>query len=433
MGILMMRTHLINELNEGMDGKEVVLAGWVHEVRETSKITFLVLRDSTGIVQLIGKKGEVDDKIIKAMSLPKESVIKVKGIVKKNSEAKKGFEIIPKEITDLNPLTKQIPFEITGKVPADIDVRLNHRYIDLRRPETRAIFKIESTILQSFRDFFVEKGFTEIRTPTLVGEATEGGSEVFPVVYFEREAFLAQSPQLYKQLALIGGFDKVFMVVPVFRAEKSNTVYHLTEVTQMDAEMAFADADDAVKLLGDTVIYIIKQVIKHNSGDLKTLGVELTVPSVKVVTYSEAVKALQKKGMTIKPGEDFSRENEAKLQELYGDGVIVRDYPRAVRAFYSMPNEKDPELSNSYDFMYKGVEISSGAQRIHSTEMLIESIKKKGLKPESFRFFTDAFSLSAPPHAGWSIGLERFTMQMLNLKNIREASLFPRDRKRLTP
>jgi len=429
----MMRTHMINELNESMDGKEVILAGWVHEVRETGKITFLVLRDSTGIVQLIAKKGEVDDKIIKAMSLPKESVIKVKGTVKKNSEAKKGFEIIPKEITDLNPLSKQMPFEVTGKVPADIDVRLNHRYIDLRRLETRAIFKIESTILQSFRSFFAEKKFTEIRTPTLVGEATEGGSDVFPVVYFEREAFLAQSPQLYKQLALIGGFDKVFMIVPVFRAEKSNTIYHTTEVTQMDAEMAFADAEDAIKLLGETVVYIIEQVVKHNSDDLKTLGVDLNVPKVKVVTYTEAIQALQKKGVTIKQGEDFSRENEAKLQEMYGDGIIIRDYPRAARAFYSMPKEEDPELTNSYDFLYKGVEISSGAQRIHSSEMLIDSIKKKGLNPESFTFFTNAFSLSAPPHAGWSIGLERFTMQMLNLKNIREASLFPRDRKRLTP
>lgn len=427
------RTHMINELNEAMDGKEVVLAGWVHEVRETGKITFLVLRDSTGLVQLIAKRGETDEKIIKEMLLPKESVIKVAGIVKKNSEAKKGFEIIPTKITDLNPLKKQIPFEVTGKVPADIDVRLNHRYIDLRRLETRALFKIESTILQAFRDFFVEKGFTEIRTPTLVGEATEGGSDVFPVKYFEREAYLAQSPQLYKQLALIGGFDKVFMIVPVFRAEKSNTIYHLTEVTQMDAELAFADAEDAIKLLKDTVIYIIKQVIKHNSEDLKTLGVELSVPKVKIVTYTDALKALKKKGVEVKHGEDFSREHEAKLNEIYGDGLILRDYPRSVRAFYTMPKEENQELTNSYDFLYKGVEISSGAERIHSTEMLIDSIKKKGLNPESFTFFTEAFGLSAPPHAGWSIGLERFAMQITGVKNIREASLFPRDRKRLTP
>jgi nondiscriminating aspartyl-tRNA synthetase len=424
---------MINELNEAMDGKEVILAGWVHEVRETGKITFLILRDSTGIVQLIAKKGEVDDSVLKAMSLPKESVIMVKGIVKKNSEAKKGFEIVPKGITDLNPISAQIPFEVTGKVPADIDVRLNHRYIDLRRLETHAIFRIESTILQSFRNFFAKKGFTEIRPPTIVGEATEGGSEVFPVVYFEKEAFLAQSPQLYKQLALIGGMDKVFMIVPVFRAEKSNTVFHLTEVTQMDIEVAFADADDAVKLLGDCVFYIIKQVVKENQEDLKILGSELTVPKVKVVTYTKAIKELQKKGMTVKNGEDFTREAEQKLQEIYGDAIIMRDYPRDVRAFYSMPKEDNPELTNSYDFMYKGTEISSGAQRIHKPEMLIESLKRKGLNPDNFAFYIDAFRLGAPPHAGWSIGLERFAMKMVNAKNIREASLFPRDRKRLAP
>jgi nondiscriminating aspartyl-tRNA synthetase len=429
----MMRTHLVSELNEEMDGKEVVLTGWVHEVRETGKITFLVLRDSTGIVQIIGKKGETPDDVLKNMVLPKESVILVKGTVKKNKEAKKGFEIIPKEITDLNPLSRQIPFEVTGKVPADIDVRLNHRYIDLRRLETRAIFKIESTVLQSFRDFFKDKGFTEIRTPTLVEEATEGGAEVFPVIYFEKKAYLAQSPQLYKQLALVGGFDKVFMIVPVFRAEKSNTTAHLTEVTQMDAEIAFANAEDAITLLAEIVVYTITQVVKNNPEDLKTLGVDLKIPEVKIITYEESVKVLNRKGMQMKNGDDLSREAEEKLQEIYGDAVIVKEYPTAVRAFYSMPKKENPEICNSYDFIYKGIEISSGAQRIHIPDLLIEAIKKRGMNPDNFTFYTDAFRLGAPPHAGWSIGLERFVMQIANLKNVREASLFPRDRKRLTP
>ncbi|MGI0100404.1 MAG: aspartate--tRNA(Asn) ligase [Candidatus Micrarchaeaceae archaeon] len=429
----MIRTHMINELNAGMDGSEVTLAGWVHEVRETSKIVFLILRDSTGIVQVVAKKGEVSDSIVKDATLPKESVVEVKGTVRRNAEAKKGFEIIPKSISNLNPLSRQVPFEVTGKVPAEIDVRLNHRYVDLRRLEVNAIFKIESTILQSFRDFLMGKGFREIRTPTIVGEATEGGSEVFPVVYFEKEAFLAQSPQLYKQLALIGGMDKVFMVVPVFRAEKSNTVYHLTEVTQMDIEMAFADADDAIKLLGDAVTYIIGQVTKKNKEDLDTLGVDLEVPEVKTVTYNEAVAALQKKGITMKHGEDFPREAEEKLNDIYGDAIILRDYPRDVRAFYTMPKEDDPELTNSYDFLYKGLEISSGAQRIHNPEMLVESLKRKGLNPENFAFYVDAFRVGAPPHAGWSIGLERLAMRITGSKNIRECSLFPRDRKRLAP
>ena len=428
-----MRTHMIKELNESMDGKEVVLAGWVHEVRETAKITFLILRDSTGLVQVIAKKGDISSKLLKELSLPKESVVRIKGIVKKNSEAKKGFEIIPEEIKDLNPLSRQIPFEVTGKVPAEIDVRLNHRYVDIRRLESTAIFKIESTILQSFRNFFIGKDFIEIRTPTLVEAATEGGAEVFSVAYFEREAFLAQSPQFYKQFALVSGLDKVFMIVPVFRAEKSNTVFHLTEATQMDIEIAFADDNDAIALLAEAVVYIIKQVIKNNGDDLKTLGVDLKVPEVKTITYMEALAALNKSGEWLKFGTDIGRDLEEKLQKIYGDGLIVRDYPRDIKAFYSMPKEGSPEIAKGYDFIYKGLEISSGAQRIHLPELLIESIKRKGLNPDSFRFYIDAFRYGAPPHAGWSIGLERFAMKITNSKNIRECSLFPRDRKRLLP
>lgn len=427
------RTHMINELSEAMDGKEVVLAGWVHEVRETAKITFLILRDSTGIVQVIGKKEEISDGLLKKMALPKESVVEIKGIVRKNKEAKKGFEITLTEIIDLNPLSKQIPFEVTGKVPAEIDVRLNHRYVDLRRLETTAIFKIESTILQSFRNFFIERKFSEIRTPTLVEAATEGGADVFAVKYFEREAFLVQSPQFYKQFALVGGMDKVFMIVPVFRAEKSNTIFHLTESTQMDIEIAFADDNDAIKLLSEIVVYIIKKVIENNSEDLKTLGVELKIPDVKIVTYTDAVAALNKNGHPMKLGDDFSREAEEKLAQIYGDGLIIREYPTAVRAFYSMPKEGNPEMSKSYDFLYKGLEISSGAQRIHIPELLIEAVKKKGLNPKDFEFYIDSFRYGAPPHAGWSIGLERFAMKITGAKNIRECSLFPRDRKRLLP
>jgi nondiscriminating aspartyl-tRNA synthetase len=424
---------MIKELNESMDGEKVTLAGWVHEIRETGKITFLILRDSTGLVQITAKKGDVDDKLIKQMALPKESVIEVKGTVKRNKEARKGFEIIPSEVKNLNPLSKQIPFEITGKVLAEIDVRLNYRYVDIRRLDSTAIFKIESTILQSFRNFLAEKGFIEIRTSALVEAATEGGAEVFSVEYFERKAYLAQSPQFYKQFALIGGLDKVFMIVPVFRAEKSNTVYHLTEVTQMDIEMSFADDNDAMKLLSEMVVHIIKEVIKRNQEDLKTLGVDLKVPEVKRVTYKEAIAALNKNGEKLKFGDDFTRETEEKLQKIYGDGLIVNDYPSEIKAFYSMPKEDDKKIAKAYDFIYKGLEISSGAQRIHLPDLLVESIKAHGLNPKDFEFYIDAFRYGAPPHAGWSIGLERLAMRITGAKNIRECSLFPRDRKRLLP
>ncbi len=429
----MIRSHYVKDITPDMNGRDVTVAGWVHEVRETSKITFLILRDNTGLAQVIGKKGEIDDKIVKSMSLPKESVVSITGTVRANKESKKGFEIVPKVITNLNPLSAKVPFEVTGKVPADIDVRLNNRFIDLRRLETSAIFSIESTVLNTFISHFATLGFRNIRTPSMIGEASEGGADVFEIKYFERKAYLAQSPQLYKQLAIIGGFDKVVMVVPAFRAEKSNTTYHITECTQMDIEMGFANADDVIKLLSDAVISMIKAVAEQNKEDLNTLGVKLSVPQVKIVTYSEAVEQLNAKGLTIEFGHDFAKEHEKALQEIYGDALIVKDYPTAIRAFYTMPKEEAAELSNSFDFIYKGMEICSGAQRIHMPDMLIESLKKRNLDPKSFEFYINAFRCGAPPHSGWSIGLERLTMQITDSKNIREASLFPRDPKRLSP
>ena len=416
-----------------MDGEEVVLAGWVHEVRNIGKIVFILLRDHTGIVQIIGKEGVVPDDIIKQMSLPKESVISVKGKVKKNQESKTGYEIVPSAITDVNPLESTIPFEVTGKVPADIDVRLDYRYVDLRRLETTAIFNIESTILNSFRTILIKEGFEEIRTPTLVEAATEGGADLFSVQYFEKQAYLAQSPQLYKQLAVIGGMDRVFMVTPVFRAEKHNTVFHLNEITQMDAEMGFADHNDAIGMLKKVTKGIIKDVIKKNPDDLKKLNIELKEPKIKEITYKKAVSELNKNGPNIEFGQDFSREHEEALSKMFGELIVVKEYPAAIRAFYSMPNGKDPTLSNSYDLIFKGLEVSSGAQRIHIPSLLVEAIEKRGLNPANFDFYINAFKQGAPPHAGWSLGLERLAMKMTGMQNIRECALFPRDRIRLKP
>ncbi len=429
----MIRTAYVNEITPEMDGKEVTVAGWVHEVRELGKVTFLLLRDMSGIVQIVAKKGVTEESVIGALSLPKESVISVRGTVKANKEARSGYEIVPIEVKNLNPLSANIPFEVTGKVPVELDVRLNYRYIDLRRIQSTAIFRIESTILDSFREGLQQKGFNEIRTSSIVAEATEGGSELFEIKYFEDKAFLAQSPQLYKQFAVIGGLDKVFMVMPVYRAEKSNDTYHINEITQMDIEMGFADHNDAMQLLEETLKRIIGDVKRKNVRELEELDVKLDVPSVKRVSYEEAVESLKAHGEKINLGEDFSRENEIKLGEIFGDAVLVYEYPTAVRAFYSMPKEGDSDVCNSFDMIYKGLEISSGAQRIHMPEMLIEAIKRKGLEPKNFEFYVNAFRCGAPPHAGWSIGLERLAMKMLNLQNIRECTLFPRDRRRIRP
>ena len=216
----MIRTHYVKEVTGALDGKTVTVAGWVHEVRDTAKIKFLILRDTTGTLQVIGKKGVTSEEVMKAMDLPKESVVRITGVVKASSEAKAGFEILPGEVEDMNPLSANIPFEVTGKVPVDLDVRLNYRYIDLRRAEPTAIFRIESTVLSEFKSAVSSRGFEEIRTPSMIAEASEGGSDLFPIAYFEKAAYLAQSPQLYKQLAIVGGMDKVFMITPGVQGRK---------------------------------------------------------------------------------------------------------------------------------------------------------------------------------------------------------------------
>ena len=429
-----LRTHYVNQLSPDMNGHEVTLAGWVHEMRELGKLKFLLLRDRTGIAQVTIKAGEAPPEVAK-IHLIKESVVSVRGRVKREPQSRKGYEIVPLEIVDLNPISAMVPFEVTGKVPAEIDVRLDNRYIDLRRLETRAVFKVQHEVMRAFREKLLELGFEEIRPPCIVAAATEGGADVFKFSYFDREAFLAQSPQLYKQLAVIGGMDRVFMTMPVFRAEKHNTTTHLNEVLQMDIEMGFGDHNDAMDVLEKTTLHIISSVRKNCAEQLATLGQKLDVPKeVPRYTYTEIVEKLNKHGVEMEWGEDFSKEQERRMLELVKDELFfITEWPTRVRAFYSMPVEGRPEVCNAFDLMYRGLEIASGAQRIHLPELLVKALKARGLDPAGFEFYIKAFRLGAPPHAGWSIGLERLTMKLTGRENIREACLFPRDRTRLTP
>ncbi|MFN3910040.1 MAG: aspartate--tRNA(Asn) ligase [Candidatus Anstonellaceae archaeon] len=431
------RTHYINEISN-QEKKEVVLCGWVNEVRDIGKIRFLQLRDKSGIAQITAKKDEVEAKVFENLNLPKETVIAVRGVVRKSAIAKLGFEIEPKEIEILNTLSTKVPFELTGKVPAELDTRIEHRYVDLRRHSVYAIFKIKNRIINAFRNFLFKKGFDEIHPPSIVAAATEGGAELFEVKYFEKKAYLAQSPQLYKQLAVIGGMDKVFMTTNVFRAEKHNTNEHLNEIVQMDCEIGFCDWIEAVELLKETFFYILKDVEQNCSEELKILDATKTkikdISDIPTYTYSELIEKLQKEDVKIEWGEDFNREHEAKLEKiLKKEAYVISKWPIKVRAFYSMPEDENSEICNAYDLVFRSLEIASGAQRIHQPELLIKQLLKKGQNPENFKFYIDAFRTGAPPHAGWSIGLERITMKIGCLKNIREASLFPRDRVRLTP
>jgi aspartyl-tRNA synthetase len=328
-----------------------------------------------------------------------------------------------------------VPFELTGKVPAELDTRLDFRYVDLRRAQTGSIFKIKSSLVQHFRNFLATQGFDEIHPTCIVNAATEGGADLFEVNYFEKKVYLAQSPQLYKQMAVIGGMDKVFMTYPVFRAEKHNTLTHLNEVFQMDVEMGFCDDNDALDMLEKTFLAMLGNVKKTRQAELEMLNSPLNVQAkVSRHTYTSLVDRLNSEGSQIEWGEDFSREHEAKLNEILGEeAYFITEWPTKIRAFYSMPYENKPEICKAYDLIYRGLEISSGAQRIHIPELLEKQLKFHGCEPSDFKFYIDAFRVGAPPHAGWSIGLERLAMKVCGLGNIREATLFPRDRHRTSP
>lgn len=430
----MYRTHYVSEAKNSVD-KEVAIAGWVHEVRDLGKLKFVSVRDRSGIIQVTAKSGREPDSVLAAMSQPKETVVSVTGKVVASKIAEARVELIPSQFVVLNEITTKVPFEVTGKVPADLDVRLDFRYVDLRTANASAIFSIRAKIADAFREKCRLLGAVEMHPPTIVEAATEGGADVFKLQYFEKEAYLVQSPQLYKQLAVIGGMDKVFMTVPVFRAEKHNTLTHLNEATQMDLELGFATPKDAVDALEAVVLHILNRVKNECVEELKTLNRELVVPSsIPRHTYTELVDKLNADKEAFKWGDDFSRETEKLLADELGYSTyFVTEWPTAVRAFYSMPDEANPKICHAYDLNYEGLEISSGAQRIHKPELLIKALQSRNLNPADFEFYINAFRVGAPPHAGWSIGLDRMTMKVCGLHNIREAVMFPRDRVRVAP
>ncbi len=414
-------------------GKEVEIGGFVHEFRNLGKLKFVLLRDWTGKIQITAKKGVVPDEVFNAIDVNKEEAVVVKGKVVENKIAPDGVELIPSYFKVVGKVYKKLPVDPTGVVKSELDIRLNYRFLDLRKHDVSAIFKVKSELVTGFREYLLSKGFVEIHPTVIVAAATEGGADVFPIQYFEHKAFLAQSPQLYKQMAVVGGLEKVFMTMPVFRAEKHNTTTHLNEIIQMDIEMAFADDKVAMDMLSSTFLAILKRVEKNEN--LMELNPDFEVPKeVKRYTYTEIVELLNENNVKMEWGEDFTKEQEHKISELLNEEVfIIHEWPTKTRAFYSMPKEGDEDVCLAYDLMYKGLEISSGAQRIHIPELLEEQLRKRGLKPENFDFYIEAFRYGAPPHAGWSIGLERLTMKVLNLNNIREAMLFPRDRTRVYP
>ena len=411
--------------------ERVLVKGWVHDLRDLGKIRFLLLRDVTGIIQVTGHKDKTNKKIFELMKkINRESVVSIEGKAVKSKQAPGGIEIIPENIEVIAEAEHPLPVDVSDFSKTELPKRLDYRFLDFHRRKVQAIFKIQSEIANSFREFFYKKGFIEIQPPCIISSASEGGTDLFPVQYFEKKAFLAQFPQLYKQM-LACSMEKTFMITPVWRAEKHNTIRHINEIRQMDIEMAFANQMDVMKELEEVVIYIVKKVLEKCKKELDILDIDLKVPKAVYLSYEEAIK--KAKG---KMGEDFTPEQEKKLCDLYPDSIVfTHSWPSALKPFYIMPkdNKKDAVLSEGFDALYGGIEICSGGQRIHIPSLLIERLKAKKLNPKNFEGYIDSFRYGSPMHSGWSIGLERLTGVICKQENIREVTMFPRDRDRLTP
>ena len=429
------RSHFSAEINPELDGKEVIVAGWVSEIRDLGGIRFIVLRDKEGKIQITVSQETTDKQTLEiSSSLHRQDCIGVKGIVKKMEKAPRGAEIIPKNIKVFVSTKQPLPLDITGRTPAEVDVRLDHRVLDLCGDKGQAIFKIRHVTLEATRNFLSKRGFLEINTPKIIASATEGGAALFPIVYFEREAFLAQSPQLYKE-ELVIDFEKVFEIGPAYRAEKSHTRRHITEFTSVDIEEAFATAEDVMIVAEELMQQVCKVVGESCRDALAILGHKVVMPKVpfRRFTYDEIVDELQKEDEKISWGEDIPTVAYRTLGRLHPYFYFITDWPSRLKPFYIKPRDDKPELSEGFDLMWRWIEIASGGTRVHDKEVLVRRLKEQGLHPESFKYHLQAFDYGMPPHAGWAIGLERLVMMLTGIRNIREVILFPRDRFRLTP
>lgn len=429
-----MKRIMINELKNYID-KTVSIKGWVHRIRKLKVITFVVLRDRTGLVQCVLNNNEQEYSEIKL-----ESVIEISGRVVESKNNLNPFEVAVETIKIINSSIEEIPIEINKEnLEVNLDTMLNNRMLSIRHEKVNAIFKIQNIIVEGFREFLRREDFTEISTPKLVEEGAEGGTEVFKVQYFDREAYLAQSPQFYKQMMVGAGFERVFEVGHVYRAEEHNTNRHLNEYISMDLEMGFIeDEKDIMDLEENLLKYILKKVIMEGKKYLTILKAEVPVIEDRIprIKFCEALEILEKEYNKTGLDGDMDPEGEKLIcqyakEKFCCEFVFLTHYPRKKRPMYTMPCGKTE--THSFDLLFRGIEITTGGQRIHDYNMLLGNIKYKGLNPESYESYTSNFKYGMPPHGGLAIGLERITAKILGFENIREASLIPRDRTRLVP
>lgn len=430
------KTHYTKDISSKLIGKEIILGGWVRNFRDLGGLRFIILQDKYGERQITLKKGKVPDALFEKAKLGYQDCIMVKGKVKEFKSAPGGIEIIPIEIKVLNKTPEKLPIDMTGETISELDLRLNHRALDLRSIRSQAIFEIRAEALKSIRNFLLDRDFTEITTPKIIGSATEGGTELFPIMYFDREAFLTQSAQLYKE-QLCGVYERVFEISPAFRAEKSRTRRHLCEIFTLDVEMAFSDMNDVMKILEELVYQVIKDIRTNKMDALKILQMEnkTVIPKLPLIRYKydEILELIRNKfNFDIEWGEDISTEAYRKLGEEIKGYYYITHWPMSIKPFYIMPSS-NPKYSESFDLQMGWLELTSGGTRVHNKDKLIAALENKGLNSLSFQDHLNVFGYGMPPHAGFGLGIARWITYLCGLDDIREAVMYPRTPDRLTP
>ena len=432
------RTHYSKDIAISIGGdSEVIIMGWVASIRDHGNIQFIILRDMYGEIQITVKKRECSDSLFHlAKEVKEHSSIGVRGKVRPQEKVPNGAEIVPIEIRVFSIARKAAPFLVQSRTATvGIDTRLDLRAVDLRRNYLGSIFRIRQTVLNSVRAFLSEQKFIEVNTPKMIATATEGGAALFPIFYYDREAFLAQSPQLYKE-QLTMAFESVFEIGPIFRAEPSRTNRHLSEATSIDVERAFVDYNDIMSLLERMILKIVDTLGEKNQEDIEYLQIQL--PSMELpfskYNYSDIIERLQEAGERIQWGDDISPQIMKSIQHIdLNEFYFIIDWPTSTKPFYIKPRAVDSRICESFDLMYGGLEVSSGSTRINHKDQLVERMRKQGLKPEAFDYHLRVFDYGVPPHAGFGLGLERLIMALTKVENIRDVTLYPRDIDRLAP
>ncbi|NSW53153.1 MAG: aspartate--tRNA(Asn) ligase [Anaerolineae bacterium] len=439
-----MERTMIAELSQCID-QTVKISGWLQVLRDQKSMQFLILRDRTGLVQVAHWKKGNPELAELISTLGTESALTVTGKVVENPSVKLGgLEIQLETLAVENAAEAPLPFELTGDVLPNVDFRMDWRYLDLRRPEPLLVFKVQTTLEKAAREFWLQNGFMEIHSPKIMGTPSESGAELFELKYFDGKAYLAQSPQFYKQMGMAAGFDRVFEIGPVFRADPSFTSRHMTEFTGLDFEMAWINDHHDVMDMIERWLQYIYQAVKDEHGEAikELLGVDLVVPSLPFprIPMLEAIQIVKEMGYDLPEGKtkDLDPGGERTIaqhvkEKFNHDFVFVTDWPITARPFYHMRKPEDPSLTRSFDLLANGLEICTGAQREHRRAMLERQALEMGLTTEPIAYYLDFFRYGCPPHGGMGMGLSRLLMVLLGLPNIREAVYLFRGPNRLNP